>query len=85
MGTRAENTNFRSGVSLGGRSYENSIAERVNGILKDEFYLEEMQGSLSENRINVARNIAIYDWKRPHLSCSMLTPVQMHQQSEVSV
>ncbi len=68
-----------------GDPYENPVAERVNGILKEEFYLEEMQGNLHENRRIVARSIAIYNRKRPHLSCSMLTPAQMHQQNEIRV
>lgn len=68
-----------------GDPYENPVAERVNGILKGEFYLEEMRGNLNENRRTVARNIAIYNRKRPHLSCSMLTPVQMHQQNQIIV
>jgi hypothetical protein len=31
------------------------------------------------------QSISIYNNHRPHLSCHMLTPVQMHQQQEVKL
>lgn len=68
-----------------GDPYENPIAERVNGILKQEFFLGDMPGSLNENKRMVAKNIEIYNRSRPHLSCGMLTPIQMHQQDERTV
>ncbi len=60
--------------------YENAIAERVNGILKQEFniakYIEDfdLKNSLIKNAID------IYNNQRPHLSNHMLTPSLMHQQ-----
>jgi putative transposase len=68
-----------------GDSYENAIAERVNGILKDEFGLSEQLNNINEAMHQTAQSIKIYDNSRPHLSCHMLTPVQMHQQQEIKL
>lgn len=68
-----------------GDPYENPVAERVNGILKDEFDLGEMPGHLLDNRKLTRESIDIYNRLRPHLSCSMLTPVQMHAQDRIAV
>jgi transposase InsO family protein len=68
-----------------GDPYENAIAERVNGILKDEFGLSEQLTNISEAILQTAQSIDIYNKKRPHLSCHMLTPVQMHKQNQVKL
>jgi transposase InsO family protein len=54
--------------------YENAIAERVNGILKDEFYLDQCFFN-TRNACNAAKNaIDIYNNKRLHLSLDYKTP-----------
>ena len=53
---------------------ENAIAERVNGILKDE-YLEQYH-KLTQLQLDLA--IKKYNEIRPHLSCNMLTPQKAH-------
>lgn len=53
---------------------ENAIAERVNGILKDE-YLNEYQELTPYRLDNVIKR---YNEVRPHLSCNMLTPQKAH-------
>lgn len=60
--------------------YTNAIAERVNGILKDEFMLEDFGVGLKELAVIVRQSIHAYNNLRPHLSCQMLTPTQMHLQ-----
>jgi putative transposase len=54
--------------------YENAIAERVNGILKDEFYLDQTFYSLSHARNAIKNAIEIYNSKRLHLSLGYKTP-----------
>lgn len=63
--------------------YANAIAERVNGILKDEFLLESYDVGLDVLSRVVTQSIDIYNNKRPHYSCALLTPAQMHLQSEL--
>lgn len=65
--------------------YANAVAERVNGILKQEFLLEEFDTNLSTLRKIVQQSVETYNNMRPHLSCGMLTPNQMHQQRTVKI
>lgn len=63
--------------------YENAIAERVNGVLKDEFNLDQyLVNQKTMNKI-IEESVQIYNQIRPHLSCNLLTPNQMHQQREI--
>jgi putative transposase len=68
-----------------GSPYDNAVAERMNGILKDEFGLGERLNDLNEAKRHAEQSINIYNLLRPHLSCRMLTPTQMHQQQIVKV
>jgi transposase InsO family protein len=68
-----------------GDPYENAIAERVNGILKDEFGLSEQLNNINQAMHQTAQSICIYNNSRPHLSCHMLTPVQMHRQKDIKL
>jgi len=54
--------------------YENAIAERVNGILKDEFYLDQCFFSTEHARCAAENAIKIYNSKRLHLSLGYKTP-----------
>ena len=65
--------------------YANAVAERVNGILKQEFMLENYRVKLPLMKELVRNSIEIYNTKRPHLSCQMLTPEQMHKQNTVKI
>ena len=56
---------------------ENAIAERVNGILKQEL-LAKSYSSFTEATRQVARAVSIYNHLRPHLSIDMLTPSEAH-------
>lgn len=58
--------------------YENSIAERVNGILKDEFEISSPKALESEVNKIVTNSISIYNKMRPHFSCQLLTPEEAH-------
>jgi putative transposase len=54
--------------------YENAIAERVNGILKDEFYLDQCFFSTGHACLAAKNAIDIYNSKRLHLSLGYKTP-----------
>lgn len=54
--------------------YENAMAERVNGILKDEFYLDQCFFSTHHACIAAKNAIEIYNSKRLHLSLGYKTP-----------
>jgi putative transposase len=63
-----------------GSPYENAIAERVNGILKDEYGLDEVFAQRDQLKKQVAEAIESYNYRRPHQSNHLLTPHEMHQQ-----
>ena len=65
--------------------YANAVAERVNGILKQEFLLEDYNVKLPVMKELVRNSIEIYNKKRPHYSCDMKTPEQMHKQAQIKI
>lgn len=72
--------NIQISMTENGDPYENAVAERINGILKDEFGFGEVFTDLTEALYQTRESINIYNTMRPHLSCQMYTPKQMHQQ-----
>lgn len=65
--------------------YENAVAERINGILKQEFMIDKYVRDLKTSRTIVKESIGVYNNLRPHYSNYMLTPVKMHQQSNIKM
>lgn len=68
------------GISMtqSGDPLENALAERVNGILKQEL-LQDRYDTYKQARPLVGKAIGIYNNERPHSSVDMLTPDQAHQ------
>lgn len=65
--------------------YANAIAERINGIIKGEFELEKYADNSEVLKILVAESIETYNKLRPHQSCNMLTPEEMHAQQKIKI
>jgi transposase InsO family protein len=65
--------------------YENAVAERINGILKQEFYIDQYNKELPVMKQIIKETVNIYNEKRPHLSNHMLTPNQMHEQNKLKM
>jgi transposase InsO family protein len=63
--------------------YENAIAERINGILKQEFGIAKKIKDFNVKEKLIQDAIKIYNNVRPHLSNHMLTPIQMHKQNKL--
>jgi len=59
--------------------YENAVAERVNGILKDEFYLDITFFSVKIAQKAVKNAIKIYNNERLHLSLDYKTPNSVYK------
>ena len=59
--------------------YENAMAERVNGILKDEFYLDQTFDSLQHAKRAAKNAINLYNEIRLHLSLDYKTPNMVYQ------
>lgn len=62
-----------------GNPYQNAIAERLNGILKQEYHLGEEFADERAARRALAEAVKLYNTRRPHLSLSMRTPEAVHQ------
>lgn len=73
--------NIRISMTENGDPYENALAERVNGILKDEWLCMEKFNSFEQAKERIEQIIKIYNELRPHLSCNMKTPAKKHNQT----
>lgn len=58
--------------------YENAMAERVNGILKDEFFLDQTFINVNHAKRATKNAIKLYNNKRLHLSLEYKTPNYVH-------
>lgn len=69
-------------ISMAGRgkAWENPVAERIMGILKQEFGLDQTFKNYEEAIESIELAIRRYNKIRPHLSCGYLTPEQAHEQ-----
>ena len=65
--------------------YANAVAERVNGILKQEFLGYDRKLNISIMKQLVKDSVRIYNDTRPHYSCHMLTPERMHKQRSIKM
>ena len=61
------------------RPQENPVAERINGILKNELLLIEDNRTFADVLKRLPEAIRIYNELRPHNSIDDLTPIQAHQ------
>ena len=71
--------NISISMTENGDPYENALAERMNGILKNEFNLYQSQSGFENTYEQIRKSIKAYNEQRPHGSCDMLTPDQAHQ------
>ncbi|MFM7487588.1 MAG: IS3 family transposase [Cytophagales bacterium] len=75
-----EENHIQISMTQNGDPLENAMAERVNGILKDEL-LEVCYPTFAQAQVVIASAISIYNFQRPHSSVDMLTPVVAHTKS----
>jgi putative transposase len=66
-----------------GSPFDNALAERINGILKDEYGLGDILENITQLQKEVKLAVWSYNEQRPHLSNHYLTPKQMLQQNTV--
>ena len=62
-------------------AWENAYAERVNGIIKNEYLIPLGSQSLKELGVNLRKAVRFYNEERPHWSLpQMMTPIQYERQ-----
>jgi len=72
------NADIAISMTQSGSPYENALAERVNGIIKNEFFPKKVYQNYKEAKKTIARIILTYNQRRPHSSIDFLTPEQAH-------
>lgn len=60
--------------------YQNALAERINGILKQEFLIHKCKNK-EELGVLIKESVEIYNNKRPHLSLKYKTPNFVHNEN----
>ena len=74
-----KSNNIAISMTESGDPRENAIAERVNGIIKNEYLRYYKTGSLYETKKALKQAIFLYNQERPHMSVDMLTPSTVHE------
>jgi len=71
-------------ISMGeaGNCYDNAIAERVNGILKDEYLLDNEFANYDQAVRATREAIYLYNYERPHWSLGLKKPADVYQMSD---
>lgn len=72
--------NIQISMTENGDPRENAIAERVNGILKEEYLYDYAVQNLSQAKLVLNFVIELYNVERPHMSCNYKTPLFIHEQ-----
>ena len=60
--------------------YENAMAERVNGILKQEYEMDSTFRTKDDAKKAFKQAVWLYNYKRPHMSLSCRIPAEVHAQ-----
>ena len=74
--------NVKISMTENGDPLENAIAERINGIIKEEYLHNYQVNNLKEAKELLKAVVDLYNNERPHMSISNLTPNQVHQSTE---
>lgn len=79
---RALEAGLRMSMTETHHSAENAQAERVNGILKQEYFLDSKFADKHEALRATDRAISLYNTRRPHIALDFATPEQRHSGAE---
>ncbi|MDY0781573.1 integrase core domain-containing protein, partial [Tenacibaculum sp. IB213877] len=72
--------NIIPSMTTGYDCYQNTLAERINGILKNEFLIYKYNNK-QELDILIKESIETYNNSRPHLALNMKTPNFLHNKN----
>lgn len=71
--------NVKISMTQSGDPLDNAIAERINGIIKDEYLMNYKITSFDLAVEKLKQTITLYNQERPHMSIDNLTPEYVHQ------
>ena len=75
--------NISVSMTQNGDPYENALAERMNGIIKNEFNLYSSALNFDYTCQLIVRSVNAYNNIRPHSSCDYQTPSNAHNEAQV--
>ena len=61
--------------------YENAQAERLNGILKQEYEMDATFITKRQAIQSFYQAVELYNHRRPHLNLNYMTPEQIHRKA----
>lgn len=67
---------INANISLCNTVYENSHSERLNGIIKNEYLKHRNIHNLAQLEKQLARDVKLYNYDRPHLELNLMTPIE---------
>lgn len=80
-----QDNGFSISMTENGDPIENAIAERVNGILKEEYLNYYKVSNITEAKTVLDFVVNLYNHDRPHMSIGLLTPASVHNERSVAV
>ena len=72
---------IRSSMGDVGNCYDNAVAERLNGILKLEYGLDQTFVDFAQAQLAVSQAVWLYNHERPHLTLHYQTPYYVYVNS----
>ena len=76
---RLEQAGLAISMTEGNHCAENALAERMNGILKQEYGLGQVLRNKAQGRQAVAQAVWLYNTQRPHTALGYRVPAQVHE------
>jgi transposase InsO family protein len=76
-----QDNNIRISMTENGDPLENAIAERMNGILKEEYLYHHQLNNKVQAEKQLAVAVKLYNEQRPHFSIGLLTPELVHSKN----
>lgn len=74
------NHGIQSSMTKDGKPSDNPVSERLNGIIKDELLDRDVFDNYEQAVQLIGTAVRIYNTRRPHLSCDLMTPQEAHQE-----
>ena len=77
-----KNNNIQVSMTENGDPLENAIAERINGIIKEEYLDCYQVNNITEAKELLEAVVQLYNDQRPHMSISNMKPSEVHQTNQ---
>lgn len=77
------NNRINISMTQSGSPYENALAERVNGIIKNEFFPKRIYQNYKDAKKAIKQIVEVYNKRRPHSSINFLTPELAHEENGI--